>query len=189
MEDRKFADIGSTTEKQLKSGPFEIWKWVDLVTVQGTPGPGVLSAVKNLSALRDNKLGAVMIAEMSSEGNLSTKIPNYRDLVFEMAETPELMPFVTGFVAQSRLKSKTNGTRYFVHFTPGVSLNEGAAGDGLGQQYNSVESAIMDRGADIIIVGRGILNEEKANWLSTAEKFRAKGWKAWKERINKEYQS
>ncbi len=69
MEDRKFGDIGSTTLKQLESKPFEIYKWVDLVTIHGVPGRGLLSAVHG------NNLGVVMIAEMNFKNNIQCVIP------------------------------------------------------------------------------------------------------------------
>lgn len=56
-----------------------------------------------------------------------------------------------GYVCQSAL----DGDPGFTYWMPGVKLAEG--GDGLGQVYKTPESAI-GQGADVIIVGRGILH-------------------------------
>ncbi|OXA46719.1 uridine 5'-monophosphate synthase [Folsomia candida] len=180
MEDRKFGDIGSTTLEQLKSKPFEISKWADLVTVHGISGPGVLTAIEKLGL--GDKFGAVLIAEMSSENNIPSLLPEYKNLIYKMAEG-EYSPLVAGFVSQARPLAG-NSTPYALQFTPGVSLNSGTGGDGLGQVYNSVENAVLLRGADVIIVGRGILAQPKAEWTQVAEQFRTRGWAAFKERIS-----
>lgn len=51
----------------------------------------------------------------------------------------EYSPLVAGFVSQARPLAG-NSTPYALQFTPGVSLNSGTGGDGLGQVYNSVEN-------------------------------------------------
>lgn len=90
--------------------------------------------------------------------------------------------FVIGFISQSRLKTKneffhcTPGRKafffsifqYFSSFYLGIHLNN--TGDQLGQQYVSPRQAIDGRGADILIVGRAIL--DSLNRVQTAEEYR-----------------
>jgi len=178
MEDRKFGDIGSTVQKQLKGKPFEIQKWAHLVTAHGIPGPGILQSL-------EQDVGVVLIAEMSSKGNLATALPGYKSEILKMTEKYEST--VAGFVSQSKVTGE-GYPNYFLQFTPGVSI-EGGTGDGLGQQYCSVENAILKRGADIIIVGRAILNNPKDKWITVAEEFRDQGWEAWTKKLCSESES
>lgn len=143
LEDRKFADIGQTTQLQFSGGPFAMRVWADMVTVHVLPGPGILSALKQAFSAGQ---ACVLIAEMSSAGALTTK--SYTDAAVKMAEEfPEL---VLGYVCQSRVSNNPGS----VHMTPGVRLD--ASGDSLGQQYCDPACAVTERGADVIIVGRGI---------------------------------
>jgi len=172
MEDGKYGDIGSTTKKQLTSPPFNVLNWADMVTMHGISGPGILEAFESAAIDRkheDNNKAVVLIAEMSSEGNLPSKLAGYKEAIEEMAVGKRSI--VAGFVTQTRVKSCD-----WLQFTPGVKLTGGAGGDGLGQQYTSVEEAILDRGADVIIVGRGIVGQEKPG--EVAEEYRDRGWKA-----------
>jgi orotidine-5'-phosphate decarboxylase len=82
FDDRKFADIGSTVAAQYKNGFVE----ADVVTVHGVGGPGTLQGLKQaVDELNSRKLasndgsgdgvlerGALLVAEMSSDGNLAT---------------------------------------------------------------------------------------------------------------------
>ncbi len=61
---------------------------------------------------------------------------------------------------------------------PGVNLD--SKGDGLGQQYLTVEDAIVG-GADAIIVGRGIIASKDP--ATEAKRYRKAAWKAF-ESIN-----
>ena len=174
MEDRKFADIGHTVHKQLVGKPFEINKWAHLVTAHGVPGPGILQCFSSFA-----NLGVVLIAEMSSEGNLATKLPGYKSEILKMTHGFEYI--TCGFVSQSRVEGK-DSKDHFIQFTPGVNLIPATA-DYLGQQYCSVEDAIVRRGADVIIVGRGILQKPKEDWIHTAEEFKVSAWSAWTNRV------
>jgi orotidine-5'-phosphate decarboxylase len=74
----------------------------------------------------------------------------------------------------------------------GASAAPGAgagAADGLGQQYVTVRDAVMRRGADIIIVGRGIIKHARDGAEKVAEaaaRYRDEGWQAYLDRLNKE---
>jgi orotidine-5'-phosphate decarboxylase len=85
-----------------------------------------------------------------------------------------------GLIAQSRLeKSRPD----IIQMTPGVKIDDSGSSEGLGQQYISPESAVLTRGADIIIVGRGITHS--ADPARSAESYRRSGWEAYLKRVNK----
>ena len=67
FEDRKLADIGNTVRLQAE----RVVGWADLVTVHGVGGPGVLEGVQAAAKGKGRKVGALIVAEMSSAGNLA----------------------------------------------------------------------------------------------------------------------
>lgn len=170
FEDRKFADIGSTAAKQYGDGIYRIAHWADLVTVHAVAGPGTLQAMQGVADRIGEPRGALLLAEMSSEGNLCT--PSYQAGAIAQAE--RLPDFVTGFISQRRQETLPADA---LVFTPGVNLD--ASGDGLGQQFATPQDAI-DRGADIIIVGRGIYHA--ADPAAQAQRYRQAGWEAYSAR-------
>ncbi|XP_035995468.1 uridine 5'-monophosphate synthase [Fundulus heteroclitus] len=167
FEDRKFADIGNTVKHQYEGGFYRISSWSHIVNAHAVPGPGVL---KGLSAVA-NPLGhgGLLIAQMSSQGSLATG--EYTKTVVKMAE--EHRDFVFGFICCSKITEKPE----FIHLTPGVQIQAG--GDKLGQQYKTPEE-VINKGSDVIIVGRGIL--EAADQLKAAELYRKSGWEAYKQK-------
>ncbi|XP_034549564.1 uridine 5'-monophosphate synthase [Notolabrus celidotus] len=171
FEDRKFADIGNTVKHQYEGGLYQISSWSHIVNAHAVPGPGV---VKGLSAVgKPMGRGCLLIGEMSSQGSLATG--EYTKAVLKMAE--EHTDFVIGFICGSKISKRPE----FIHMTPGVQIQAG--GDVLGQQYTTPEDVLFNKGSDVIIVGRGIL--EAPDRLKAAESYRKSGWEAYTRRLSK----
>ena len=174
FEDRKFADIGKTVEAQFNREPYAISSWADLVTVHGLPGPGILDGLNH----KENRCKALIVAEMSSKGNLATK--EYAVKCVELAKNHKN---AIGVISQSRLDDTKPD---LIHMTPGVKIagvKESASEDNLGQQYNTPEKAVIEKGADIIIVGRGITEAEDPE--EKAKEYQERGWRALLQRCEK----
>ncbi|TRY61870.1 hypothetical protein TCAL_06262 [Tigriopus californicus] len=169
FEDRKFADIGNTVSLQFQKGLYAIATWADLITVHGIPGPSLLKALEKSS---ERCIGAVMVSEMSCEGNLIDS--EYTKKCISLVESTS-STCAMGVVSQSRLSHQSG----ILQFTPGVNLS--TSKDNLSQRYVSPEQAILERGADIIIVGRGLT--QSPNVEQTAKDYQSKAWEAYLTRI------
>ncbi|UJR33907.1 hypothetical protein I4U23_021326 [Adineta vaga] len=170
LEDRKFADIGNTVKLQYTKGLFQVAQWADLVTVHILPGDGIVQALEQAAESIDEPRGCLLIAQMSSKGALT----NNEDYVKGAVQcAKKYSDFVIGFISQSRL---TTDNQYF-HCTPGVHLSN--TGDQLGQQYVTPRQAIDGRGADILIVGRAIL--DSINRVKTAQEYQEEGYQAYEQ--------
>lgn len=169
FEDRKFGDIGNTVRQQYTSKIYNISEWADLITVHVTAGASSVEAFKGWG-----KAALVLIAEMSTVDTLTDF--SYTSRAVGIAETHR--DIVAGVVAQSRLSQQPG----VLQFVPGVNLS--VKSDSLGQQYNTPEAAFAQRGADFIIVGRGIFHAD--NPKEAAETYRQAGWKAYIDRIQRQ---
>ncbi|QQP57736.1 Uridine 5'monophosphate synthaselike, partial [Caligus rogercresseyi] len=158
FEDRKYADIGATVVKQYE----RVVNIADIVTLHGLPGPGVITGLKSIA--KESSSGLI-VAEMSSEGNLASK--EYAKECAKMAE--DHLDFVLGLVSQSRLTNK-------IHIS--------SKNDELSQKYVSPEEAVLHRKADVIIVGRGITSDSD-RYVESAVLYKERGWKAYERRIGK----
>ncbi len=166
FEDRKFADIGNTVKQQYAQGIYRIAEWADLVNAHILPGPGVIKGLQEVGQPLGR--GLLLLAQMSSSDNLLTE--EYTRQAVKMAK--EHKDFVAGFIAQEKLDDE------FITMVPGVKLSAG--GDSLGQQYNTPEYVIKEKGADVIIVGRGIYEADDP--VGQAERYRKIAWQAYSER-------
>lgn len=164
FEDRKFADIGNTVKAQYAGGMYRIADWADIVNAHSLPGDGIVQGLADIGLPKQR--GLLLLAEMSSRGHLMT--PDYQHATVAMAKAhPD---FVMGFITQ-HAHTENPG---WINMTPGVHLS--SAGDTRGQQYTTPETAILERGTDVIIVGRGIL--AAANPRQAARDYRAAGFTA-----------
>lgn len=169
MEDRKFADIGNTVSLQYGGGAFSIAKWADLVTAHSLAGAAML---RGLDAVAPPNRGVFLLAELSSTGSLITSA--YTEETMNVAA--EANAFVAGIVCQGRSVVQDAG---LIQLTPGVRLGE--TGDDLGQTYQTPEYVVLEKGADIAVVGRGVVN---AKCFETAAKmYRQQLWQAYQKRV------
>lgn len=177
FEDRKFADIGQTVAGQYSGGPYKISSWASVVTAHSMMGTGLLDAIAQSKGLEER--GVFLLAEGSSAGSLTND--QYRtDTVKMAAQFPEL---ITGMVCQSAQFRSEPG---LLQLTPGVRLppdDIDACGesDKLGQQYNTPAHVILERGADIAVVGRGIIQSPEP--VEAVKLYKKLLWDAYMQRI------
>jgi len=169
FEDRKLADIGNTVKHQTSS----ICSWADLLTVHGLPGHGLIQGVQAACAAAGRQIGVLLVAEMSNAGNLFNK--DYTNAVVSLGEEKGMEELVVGFIAQSRVSQRAG----MLQMTPGVHLADSSdSGD---QRYTSPDQAVLEKGADLVIAGRGICAYTDPE--IKAEEYRQKAWDAYLQRI------
>jgi len=173
FEDRKFADIGNTVVQQCKSGVYSIASWADFVNAHSLPGPGIVAGLKEAMSA-NSKAGILLLAEMSSKGNLINS--EYTKATIAMEEANQ--DFVFGFIAQNRLRPLGASPEPALYMTPGVKIGEG--GDALGQQYNTPQKVVAN-GTDVIIVGRGVYGASDP--AAAAKRYAEAGWAAYLDRV------
>ena len=169
FEDRKFADIGNTVRQQYEGGIYKIADWADFTNAHTLPGPGIIEGLG--IAARKQQRGIILLAEMSSRGHLMDHA--YMQATLKMAE--QYPDIVTGFITQHALSDDPR----WINLTPGIKLETGT--DALGQQYNTPETAILEHGSDVIIVGRGII--AASDPTEEARRYRVRGWKSYQQLV------
>lgn len=172
MEDRKFADIGNTVALQYTAGPFRIADWADLVTAHSLPGEPVLKGLKAQIGGRTDR-GVFLLAELSSAGNLIKA--DYTKATVDIATSSVDADIVAGVVSQNNVFNQPG----LIQLTPGVQLAKG--GDELGQQYNTPDFVVKEKGADIAVVGRGIYQAKDV--ATVAESYQQALWTAYCDRV------
>ncbi|CAK9834031.1 Uridine 5'-monophosphate synthase [Anthophora retusa] len=169
MEDRKFADIGNTVALQYQKGLYKIAEWADVVTVHAIAGQSIIDGLKSSLQNINEPRGFFVLAEMSSKGALTTG--EYIQSAVAMAQNSDM---VAGIVCQSNIFLNLG----LVQLTPGVKLLKSS--DDLGQQYNTPE-AVVNAGADLAVVGRGIT--EAQDKLATTLEYKKELWAAYLKRL------
>ena len=88
---------------------------------------------------------------------------------------------MAGVVSQSATEISSQG---LIQLTPGVRARVDRTphsdSDGLGQQYNSPHHVVLERGADVAVVGRGVT--EAPDSAEAAKLYRDLLWKAYLQR-------
>ncbi len=177
FEDRKHGDIGKIARDQM-GGVYDSRSWADLMTAHLISGPSVLDGMQEGWGKVGRHGGVLILAQMSSAGNL-LEIPGYTDAVVNAGkEHPACFGFIgNGSRANelSVLRSKVGEIKMI--WTPGVNIVTGDAE--LGQRYGDPREAVM-AGSDGIIVGSGIHRSESPR--EAAKKYAEVSWNALLER-------
>lgn len=162
IEDRKFSDIASTIIMQLEGNTY-ISLWADIITMHSISGGNVLDSIQK----KFPDLGVILIAEMSSEGNLINC--DYTNATVNIARQNN--PVISGLVCQKNTFKYINKYE-FLTFSPGISLHD--SHDKYNQKYTNVNH-IKEPIGNIWIVGRAIYNTDDV--VDKTESFRKIGWK------------
>lgn len=165
FEDRKFADIGHIVRQQFTSPVFGISEWADMVTVHVVAGASSIEALKDTGCFAEK--GMIIIAQMSTKDTLTDDA--YLQKAIEIGGSHK--DAVMGFVSQKCWHQDSG----MLQFTPGVHL--ASKGDKHGQTYSTPEIVFKDKGADVMIVGRGIYASE--NPAAAAKHYQHAGWQAY----------
>lgn len=177
FEDRKFSDIGNTVNLQFSKGIYNIVSWADIVNAYVISGYGAIEGLKKAANDHSDKPRALLlISELSTKGSLA--VGEFTKSTIQLAE--EYKDFVIGFISQKKIVS-SNPEHDWIILTPGVSLDETT--DNLGQNYRSVDD-VINNGADVIIVGRGLCGKGK-DPVAEAKRYKKYGWNAYLKRIKK----
>ena len=170
FEDRKFADIGKISQSQM-GGIYDIRSWSDIVTAHLISGPDIVNGLQSAWKDVDRQGGVLLLAQMSSRGNLLTE--DYSQSVVNKGVQSE---GVLGFIGNGSRPEELKVLRQRVGeekmiWTPGVNI---AVGDGeMGQRYGDPYEAII-AGSDCIIVGSGIHRAE--NPSDVAKEYAKLSW-------------
>lgn len=173
FEDCKFFDGKETIEADY-AGMYV--KYVDLVTVIPICGDGIFKAIENgarLASLPDSEpRGCLSVCEVSFSG-------------FVGQDTGELVKITNrnssicvGIIAQ---KLQVDDPYSMIKASPGVHINKTT--DGENQQWRTPDKVVGD-GADVVIVGRGIVAAPEQEWEPLAREYKEESYQAYLRALN-----
>ncbi|XP_049849152.1 uncharacterized protein LOC126317522 [Schistocerca gregaria] len=174
FEDRKFADIAQVVRRQYAHGVHKICTWAHLVDSHLISGASSVKALAEAASgcpkqRAEDSRAIVLITQMSTADALTR---SEVDLFGASMQAARDMPSsISGFVCQKKFYQDAHG---LICYVPGVHLS--SESDGGGQCYRTPESAV-ESGADVIIVGRGIL--ESPDPVAAAKMYRSRCWDAY----------
>ncbi|MDC3290972.1 orotidine-5'-phosphate decarboxylase [Euryarchaeota archaeon] len=173
FEDRKHGDIGKIARDQM-GGVYDSRSWADLMTAHLISGPSVLDGMAEGWSNVGRLGGVLLLAQMSSAGNL-LEIPGYTDAVVNAGkEHPACFGFIgNGSRANELVELRSKVGEIKMIWTPGVNLVTGDAE--LGQRYGDPTEAVL-AGSDGIIVGSGIHRAD--NPAEAAKSYADVSWNA-----------
>ena len=160
FEDAKFAD-GPEAVRLTYEACFV--KYIDIVTVYPDITKifkGIDQAVSNANLPPDEPRGCLAVCDLSFAG---VDRPNSERFI-EVAEKNS--PICIGIIGQ---KTQINDKYNMIKASPGVNLDR--KGDNMDQQWRPPKQVLED-GADILIVGRGITTHPEDQWESLAIKYK-----------------
>ena len=163
FEDRKFSEIFLSIFQKQYQGTADISSWSHLVDFHLIAGPSNLQKYEEL--YDPNTQGALLVFQMSNQGNLLHD--NYTQEVLKIWDKSRA---VCGLICQQRLLGDN-----LLYLTPGVCLDR--TSDGFDQRYRTVEDAIIRDGCDIVIVGRGITQNN--NILESCLRYKTHAWESY----------
>lgn len=173
FEDRKHGDIGKIARDQM-GGVYDSRSWADLMTAHLISGPSVLDGMAEGWSGVGRSGGVLLLAQMSSAGNL-LEIPGYTDAVVNIGkEHPACFGFIgNGSRANELAELRKKAGEIKMIWTPGVNIQTGDSE--LGQRYGDPYDAVM-AGSDGIIVGSGIHKSKSPS--EAAKKYADVSWAA-----------
>lgn len=174
FEDRKFYD-GMETIQSIYAEKYV--KYADLVTVIPICGDGVFKAIENAAKSanlpEDEPRGCLAVCQVSFAGFVQI---NEKECL-EVAERNTSV--CVGVIAQSLQVSDVCS---MIKATPGVHIAQ--SDDGGNQQWNH-PSKVIDLGADIVIVGRGIVSAPTEELGATTRLYKEVSYKAYCDSLKK----
>ena len=171
-EDRKFADIGRVSRQQMAGG-FDIRSWADIVTAHLISGPDIVQGLQDGWKDVDREGGVLLLAQMSSRGNLLDE--KYTKAVVELGNEEN---GVLGYIGNGSNPDAIRALKQIVGsnrmiWTPGINL---AVGDGVaGQRYGHPREAVL-AGSDCLIIGSGI--HQSQDRVTAAAEYARISWQA-----------
>jgi uridine monophosphate synthetase len=143
------------------------------VTAHRISGPDIVDGIAAGWADVERIGGILLLAQMSSRGNLL-----HNEYTLETIATGKASPHVLGYIGNGSSADDVAKLRNLVGdaqmiWTPGINLDSGAGK--MGQRYGNPHDSIMS-GSDIIIVGSGIHRAE--NRSAAAKLYAEASWDA-----------
>lgn len=170
FEDRKFFDGQETVQACYE----KYVAFADVVTVVPTCGDGVFRAITDAAKAaklpEDEPRGCLAVCELSFSGSFmdSTK-------AIELAEANSNI--CVGIIAQ---KLQVPDQLSMFKATPGVHMSRSS--DGGNQQWNHPDQ-VMAAGADVIIVGRGIVSAPPEEWENITRLYKETAFNAYYQNV------